>query len=168
MFRVAHGTWLGPEMESDMHFAADSCGVFKSRSIRGNSPSKQSSLDAANITAIPWNPSGSKSETDAFIIPLSKDEDDDPQPLSEGASKEDFPAEELLDDYIEPESPLPDDLVDLRLKKAKWRFRRCRFLRDEVSPGGKSIAGRFDYMLNLGGICVFNNLLSQVWLDSVT
>ena len=49
-------------------------------------------------------------QTDAFILPLSKD---DPQPLSEGASKEDFAAEEPLDDYIEPESPLPDDLVDL-------------------------------------------------------
>ena len=42
-------------------------------------------------------------ETDAFILPLSKD---DPQPLSEGASKEDFAAEEPLDEHIEPESPL--------------------------------------------------------------
>ena len=58
-------------------------------------------------------------QTDAFILPLSKD---DPQPLSEGASKEDLAAEEPLDDYIEPESPLPDDLVDLLVEGSATFF----------------------------------------------
>jgi hypothetical protein len=55
------------------------------------------------------NPTGSKSETDAFILPLSKD---GPQPLSEGASKEDFVADQESDGY-EPESPLPNNFADL-------------------------------------------------------
>ena len=67
----------------------------------------------------PWDPTGSKSETDVFRLPLSKD---DPQPLSEGASKEDLAAEEPLDDYIEPESPLPDDLVDLLVEGSATFF----------------------------------------------
>ena len=80
-----------------MHFVADSSGVFKTRGIRRNIPSRQSSLELLqSITATPWDPTGS-------ILPLSKD---DPQPLSEGASKEDFAAEEPLDEHIEPESPL--------------------------------------------------------------
>ena len=117
MFRVASvgktqlslgdGIWLGRNTESDMHFVADSSGVVKTRSIRQNIPSRQSSLELLQrITATPWDHTGSKGETDAFILPLCKD---DPRPLSEGAS---FAAEEPVDDCIEPESPLPDDLVD--------------------------------------------------------
>jgi hypothetical protein len=96
-----------------MHFVADSSGVFKTRGIRRNIPSRQSSLELLqSITATPWDPTGS-------ILPLSKD---DPQPLSEGASKEDLAAEEPLDDYIEPESPLPDDLVDLLVEGSATFF----------------------------------------------
>ena len=104
------GIWLGRDTESHMHCVAVSSGVFKTRSIRQNIPSRQSSLELLqSITATPWDPIGSKRETDAFILPISKD---DPQPLSEGASKEDFVAEEPLDDYVEPGSPLPDDSVE--------------------------------------------------------
>jgi hypothetical protein len=114
------GTWLGRDPESDMHFVADSSGVFKTRNVRRNILSRQSSFELLqSITATPWDPTGSKSETDAFILPLSKD---DPQPLSEGASKEDLAAEEPLDDYIEPESPLPDDLVDLLVEGSATFF----------------------------------------------
>jgi len=122
-----------------MRFVADSSGVFKTRGIRRNIPSKQSSLELLqSITATPWGPTGSKSETDAFILPLSKD---DPQPLSEGASKEDFAAQEPPDDDIELESPLPDGLADLPAAGSEMALlsqplsspsRVCRH--DEVSP----------------------------------
>ena len=90
MFRVSNvgktqlswrdGIWLGRDTESDTHFVA----VFKTRSIRRNIPSNQSSLEfLQSITATPWDPTGCKSETDAFILPLSKD---DPQPLSDRGS----------------------------------------------------------------------------------
>jgi hypothetical protein len=93
-----------------MHFVADSSGVFKTRSIRRNIPSKQACLELLqSITATPWDPTGSKSETDAFILPLSKD---GPQPLSKGPSKEDFVADQESDGY-EPESPLPNNFADL-------------------------------------------------------
>ena len=93
-----------------MHFVADSSGAFKTRSIRRNIPSKQSCLELLqSITATPWDPTGSKSETDAFIFPLSKDRS---QPLSDGAPKEDLVADQELEGY-EPESPLPDDFADL-------------------------------------------------------
>ena len=84
------------------------------------------------------NPTGSKSETDAFILPLCKD---DPRPLSEGASKEDFAAQEPPDDDIELESPLPDGLADLPAAGSEMALlsqplsspsRVCRH--DEVSP----------------------------------
>ena len=96
MFRVSNagksqlswheGIWLGRDTESDMHFVADSSGVFKSRSIRRNIPSQQAKLEfLQSIKSTPWDPSGSKRETDAFILPLSKDEQQ-----SQGAQKEDY------------------------------------------------------------------------------
>ena len=141
MFRVANvgktqlslgdGIWPGRDTESDMHFVADSSGVVKTRSIRQNIPSRQSSLELLQrITATPWDPTGSKRDADAFILPLSKD---GPQPLSEGASKEDFAAEEPLDDYIEPErAHFRMTWLTCRLKGAKWHFRRRHFLRCHV------------------------------------
>ena len=90
------GTWLGRDTESDMHFVADSSGVFKTRNIRRNILSRQSSFELLqSITATPWDPTGSKSETDAFILPLSKDD---------------------------PQSPLPDDLVDLLVEGSATFF----------------------------------------------
>ena len=86
------------------------CRRLKTRSIRRNIPSKQACLELLqSITATPWDPTGSKSETDAFILPLSKDA---PQPLSKGPSKEDFVADQESDGY-EPESPLPNNFADL-------------------------------------------------------
>ena len=47
----------------------------KTRSIRRNIPSQQAKLELLqSIKSTPWDPSGSKRETDAFILPLSKDE----------------------------------------------------------------------------------------------
>ena len=141
MFRVANvgkaqlswrdGIWLGCDTESDMHSVPDSSGVFMTRSIRRHIPSRQSSLELLqSITATPWDPTGSKRDADAFILPLSKG---GPQPWSEGASKEDFAAEEPVDDYIEPErAHFQMTWLTCRLKGAKWHFRRRHFLRCHV------------------------------------
>ena len=64
-----HGIWLGKDTESDQHFVADATGVFKPRSVKRLPPSKQSDLSLFQpVKARPWDPTGTKAETDAFIL----------------------------------------------------------------------------------------------------
>ena len=70
------GIWLGKDTESDQHFVADSSGVFKTRSVKRLPPSKQADMALLqSIKARPWDPQGSKVETDAFIFPASPSEE---------------------------------------------------------------------------------------------
>ena len=70
------GIWLGKDTESDQHFVADASGVFKTRSVKRLPPSKQADLALLQaIKARPWDPQGSKVETDAFIFPASPSEE---------------------------------------------------------------------------------------------
>ena len=70
------GIWLGKDTESDQHFVADASGVFKTRSVKRLPPSKQADLALLQaIKARPWDPQGSKVETNAFIFPASPSEE---------------------------------------------------------------------------------------------
>ena len=67
------GVWLGKDTESDQHFVADSSGVFKTRSVQTHPPSRQADLALLqSVTARPWDPAGSKAETDTFAFPQAK------------------------------------------------------------------------------------------------
>ena len=67
-----HGIWLGKDTESDQHFVADATGVFKTRSVKRLPPSKQSDLSLLQSVKVrPWDPPGTKAETDAFILPAN-------------------------------------------------------------------------------------------------
>ena len=70
-----HGIWLGKDTESDQHFVADATGVFKTRSVKRLPPSRQSDLTLLqSVKARPWDPTGTKAETDAFILPANAPE----------------------------------------------------------------------------------------------
>ena len=138
MFRVSNagksqlswheGIWLGRDTESDMHFVADSSGVFKTRSIRRNIPSQQAKLELLqSIKSTPWDPSGSKRETDAFILPLSKDEQQ-----SQGAQKEDYEPSIAPGDQLEDFQDLPASGSDIALPQEGPPSRVRRH--EEVSP----------------------------------
>ena len=59
------GVWLGKDTESDQHFVADSSGVFKTRRVKRHPPSRQADLALLqSVTVRPWDPTGSKAETD--------------------------------------------------------------------------------------------------------
>ena len=71
-----HGIWLGKDTESDQHFVADAAGVFKTRSVKRLPPSRQSDLSLLqSVKARPWDPTGTKAETDAFILPANAPEE---------------------------------------------------------------------------------------------
>ena len=138
MFRVSNagksqlswheGIWLGRDTESDMHFVADSSGVFKTRSIRRNIPSQQAKLELLqSIKSTPWDPSGSKRETDAFILPLSKDEQQ-----SQGAQEEDYEPSIAPEDQPEDFQDLPASGSDIALPQEGPSSRVRRH--EEVSP----------------------------------
>ncbi|CAE7380121.1 unnamed protein product, partial [Symbiodinium pilosum] len=62
--------------QAHQHFVADASGVFKTRSVKRLPPSKQADLALLQaIKARPWDPQGSKVETDAFIFPASPSEE---------------------------------------------------------------------------------------------
>ena len=116
----------------DQHFVADASGVFKTRSVKHHPPSRQADLALLqSISARPWDPTGSKAETDTFVFPQAKrseeatvqgpsnfDEQQEQQqstePLAPGDLQE---VEDLLGDDLsgfEPEAVPPrDDLSDL-------------------------------------------------------
>ena len=64
------GIWLGRDTTSDQHFVADSNAVYKVRGIRRLQPGSQVKRDLMQgLRALPWDPKGSKVETDSFILP---------------------------------------------------------------------------------------------------
>ena len=68
--QLHHGIWLGMCTESGMHFCADVSCVYKTRTVRRLSPSMQTDVALLkSIRARPWDNSGSKIETDSFILP---------------------------------------------------------------------------------------------------
>ena len=68
--QLHHGIWLGMCTESGMRFCADATGVYKTRTVRRLSPSMQTDVALLkSIRARPWDASGSKVETDSFILP---------------------------------------------------------------------------------------------------
>ena len=61
---------------SDQHFVADATGVFKMRSIKRHPPSCQGDLALLqSISAHPWDPTGSRAETETFIFPAKRSEE---------------------------------------------------------------------------------------------
>ena len=99
------GVWLGKDTESDQHFVADSSGVFKTRRVKRHPPSRQADLALLqSVTARPWDPTGSKAETDTFVFPQAK--------LSEEATAVDPPNfEEQQQQSTEPLAP--EDLQEV-------------------------------------------------------
>ena len=64
------GVWVGRCTESDVHFVADETGVYKTRSVRRLSPSLQTNTELfLSVHSTPWDPSGTRTETDHFILP---------------------------------------------------------------------------------------------------
>ena len=87
------GIWLGKDTESDQHFCADGSGVFKTRTVKRFPPSKQSDLLLLqSVKARPWDPLGTKHETDSFVFPTSRSEEANkpPSPLSQPLSQSDL------------------------------------------------------------------------------
>ena len=79
------GIWLGRCTESDVRFVADSSGVFKTRSVRRLVPDKRMDQQVLlSMQATPWDPKGTKRETDQFILPGNCQPPAPPQ--SEGAT----------------------------------------------------------------------------------
>ena len=65
-----HGIWLGKDSESDQHF------VFKTRSVKRLPPSEQSDWSLLqSVKARTWDPTGTKAEMDAFILPANAPEE---------------------------------------------------------------------------------------------
>ena len=64
------GLWLGRDTESNQHFVATPHGVFKTRSLRRRPPSEQiHKALLESLKATPWDPKGSREETDNFVFP---------------------------------------------------------------------------------------------------
>ena len=115
------GVWLGKDTESDQHFVADASGVFKTRSVKRHPPSRQTDLALLqSISARPWDPTGSKAETDTFVFPQAKRSEEasvpdpsnfpqEPQQSSEPLAPNDLQeVEELLAEHFDP-SEFADD-----------------------------------------------------------
>ena len=107
------GVWLGKDTESDQHFVADGSGVFKTRSVKRHSPSRQADLALLqSVTARPWDPTGSKAETDTFVFPQAKRSEEatavDPSNFEEQPQQSTEPL--APEDLQEVENLLGDDL----------------------------------------------------------
>ena len=64
------GLWLGRDTKSNQHFVATPHGVFKTRSLRRRPPSEQiHKALLESLKATPWDPKGSREETDNFVFP---------------------------------------------------------------------------------------------------
>eukprot|EP00439_Symbiodinium_sp_Y106_P043798 s1674_g5.t1 len=120
LFRKSHpaafvpGVWLGKDTESDQPFvAADGSGVFKTRSVKRHLPSRQADLALLqSVTARPWDPTGSKAETDTFVFPQAKRSEEatavDPSNFEEQQQQSTEPL--APEDLQEVEDLLGDDL----------------------------------------------------------
>ena len=107
------GVWLGKDTESDQHFVADGSGVFKTRSVKRHPPSRQADLALLqSVTARPWDPAGSKAETDTFVFPQAKRSEEatavDPSNFEEQQQQSTEPL--APEDLQEVENLLGDDL----------------------------------------------------------
>ena len=122
------GLWLGRDTESNQHFVATAQGVHKTRSLRRRPPSEQVQKDLLeSLRAKPWDPKGSREETDHFVFPPlgPRDASQGVQPLDADGSQlptvEEAPAEEVEHFHDMPpmsetrtsaDVPVPED-VDL-------------------------------------------------------
>ncbi|CAE7439381.1 RE2 [Symbiodinium natans] len=103
------GLWLGRDTESNQHFVGTPQGVIKIRSLRRRPPSEQ--LDLAlvqSLTATPWDPRGTKVETDHFVFPPQQprpgenlvEPPDDPDAIPENLGNAGDLAQELEQDML--------------------------------------------------------------------
>ena len=110
------GIWLGKDTESDQHFVADASGVFKTRSVKRHPPSRQADVALLqSISARPWDPTGSKAETDTFVFPAKRSEEATAlDPSNFGEEQQQQQASEPLapSDLQEVEQLLGDDFDD--------------------------------------------------------
>ncbi|OLP97472.1 Retrovirus-related Pol polyprotein from transposon TNT 1-94 [Symbiodinium microadriaticum] len=110
------GIWLGKDTESDQHFVADASGVFKTRSVKRHPPSRQADVALLqSISARPWDPTGSKAETDTFVFPAKRSEEATAlDPSNFGEEQQQQQASEPLapSDLQEVEQLLEDDFDD--------------------------------------------------------
>ena len=61
---------------SDQHFVADSMGVLKTRTVKRHPPSRQEDVALLqSISVRPWDPTGSKAETDILVFPAKLSEE---------------------------------------------------------------------------------------------
>ena len=109
------GIWLGKDTESDQHFVADASGVFKTRSVKRHPPSRQADVALLqSISARPWDPTGSKAETDTFVFPAKRSEEATAlDPSNFGEEQQQQASEPLAPgDLQEVEQLLDDDFDD--------------------------------------------------------
>ena len=109
------GIWLGKDTESDQHFVADATGVFKTRSVKRHPPSRQADVALLqSISARPWDPTGSKAETDTFVFPAKRSEEATALDPSNFGEEQQQQANEPLapSDLQEVEQALGDDVDD--------------------------------------------------------
>ena len=103
------GLWLGRDTESNQHFVGTPQGVIKIRSLRRRPPSEQ--LDLAlvqSLKATPWDPRGTKVETDHFVFPPQQprpgenlvEPPDDPDAIPENLGNAGDLAQELEQDML--------------------------------------------------------------------
>ena len=103
------GLWLGRDTESNQRFVATPHGVFKTRSLRRRPPSEQiHKALLESLKATPWDPKGSREETDNFVFPPLG-----PRPASQGLQPlEKLDAAELPDDPNHGEEELFQEGVE--------------------------------------------------------
>ena len=109
------GIWLGKDTESDQHFVADASGVFKTCSVKRHPPSRQADVALLqSISARPWDPTGSKAETDTFVFPAKRSEEATAlDPSNFGEEQQQQASEPLAPgDLQEVEQLLGDDFDD--------------------------------------------------------
>ena len=92
---------------------ADGNGVFKTRSVKRHPPSRQADLALLqSVTARPWDPTGSKAETDTFVFPQARRSEEatavDPSNFQEQQQQSTEPL--APEDLQEVEDLLGDDL----------------------------------------------------------
>ena len=144
------GVWLGKDTESDQHFVADATGVFKTRSVKRHPPSRQADLALLqSVSARPWDPTGSKAETDTFVFPAKRSEEaslpdpsnfaEEPPPHSEPLAPEDLQEVEdaLGDDFDGAAEAIPprDDLSDWESPSEGDTFEPPHVTLDQQSQG---------------------------------
>ena len=110
----APGIWLGKDTESDQHFVAEATGAFMTRTVKRHPPSRQADVALLqSISAHPWDPTGSKAETDTFVFPAKRSEEAtalDPSNFGEEQQQSNEPL--APSDLQEVKQALGDDFDD--------------------------------------------------------